>query len=116
MNVLLDECLPKKLKRDAQADIVRTVPEMGWAGTKNGALLRLAEQAFDVFLTSDQNLEHQQTLKRFDLACVVLVAATNDIADLRPLLPAVNEALKHIRAGEILYIEASVTRLIAILT
>ena len=59
MKVLLDECLPKKLKREVQSDIVRTVPEMGWAGTKNGDLLRLVEQEFDVFLTNDQNLEHQ---------------------------------------------------------
>lgn len=109
MNVLLDECLPKKLKRDIQADVVRTVPEMGWAGTKNGALLRLAEQAFDVFLTNDQNLEHQQTLKRFDLGFVVLLAGTNDIADLQPLIPAVNEALENIHAGEVVYIKASVT-------
>jgi hypothetical protein len=41
---------------------------MGWAGTKNGALLRLVEREFDVFLTNDQNLEHQQNLKQFDLA------------------------------------------------
>jgi hypothetical protein len=60
MKVLRDECLPKKLKREVQADIVKTVPEMGWAGTKNGALLRLVEREFDVFLTNDQNLEHQQ--------------------------------------------------------
>ena len=107
MKVLLDECLPKKLKRDVQADFVRTVPEMGWAGTKNGALLRLAEQAFDVSLTNDQNLEHQQLLSKVDLALVVLVAPTNDIADLQPLMPAVNEALKNIHAGEIVYIGAS---------
>ena len=106
MKVLLDECLPKKLKRDVQADVVRTVPEMGWAGTKNGALLRLAEEAFDVFLTNDQNLEHQQTLKKVDLAFVVLVALTNDIADLQPLMPAVNEALRNLHAGELVYIEA----------
>ena len=54
MRVLLDECLPKKLKREVQADVVKTVPEMGWAGAKNGSLLRLVEQEFDVFLTNDQ--------------------------------------------------------------
>lgn len=107
MKVLLDECLPRKLKREVNADVVKTVPEMGWASTKNGALLRLAEQAFDVFLTNDQNLEHQQNLKRFSLAFVVLVAGTNDIVDLKPLMPAANEALKKVSAGEILYIEAS---------
>jgi len=72
MKVLLDECLPKKLKREVEADEVKTVPELGWAGKKNGELLRLAEEEFDVLLTNDQNLEHQQNLKRFDLAFIVL--------------------------------------------
>jgi precorrin-2 methylase len=101
---LLDECLPKKLKREVEADVVRTVPEVGWASAKNGALLLLAEQEFDVLLTNDRNLEHQQNLGQFDLAVVVLVADTNDIADLRPLMPAANKALKNIKAGEIVYI------------
>jgi hypothetical protein len=106
MKVLLDECLPKKLKHEVQADFVRTVPEVSWAGTKNGALLRLVEREFDVFLTNDQNLEHQQNLKQFDLAVVVLVALTNDIEDLKPLMPAANEAMKTIGSREIKYIRA----------
>jgi hypothetical protein len=106
MRVLLDECLPKKLKREVDADVVRTVPEMGWAGMKNGTLLRLVEGEFDLFLTNDQNLEHQQNLRQFDLAVVVLVAITNDIDDLKPLMPAANEAIKTISPREIRYIRA----------
>ncbi len=106
MKVLLDECLPKKLKREVEADFVQTVPEAGWASKKNSELLRLAEADFDVLLTNDQNMEHQQNLSKFNLAFVVLVASTNDIEDLKPLMPAVNEALKTIKAGEIEYIEA----------
>jgi len=71
MKVLLDECLPKKLKLDLEADFVQTVPEAGWAGTKNGELLRLAEQNFDVLLTNDQNIEHQQMIGALDLAFIV---------------------------------------------
>lgn len=107
MKVLLDECLPKKLNREVAAEFVQTVPEAGWAGKKNGELLRLAEVDFDVLLTNDQNIEHQQNLKKFNLAFVVLVAPTNDIADLIPLMPAANEVLKIIKSGEIEYIEAS---------
>lgn len=106
MKVLLDECLPKKLKREVVADEVKTVPEVGWASKKNGELLRLAQQDFDVLLTNDQNLEHQQNLKKFDLAFVVLVALTNDIEDLKPLMPAANEAMRTIQPGEIRYIAA----------
>lgn len=107
MKVLLDECLPKKLKRDIEADFVQIVPEAGWASKKNGELLRLAEVDFDVLFTNDQNIEHQQNLKNFNLAFVILVALTNDIADLQPLMPAANKALKIIRAGEIEYIRSS---------
>jgi len=67
--------------------------------------LRLAEADFDVLLTNDRNLEHQQNLKTFNLAFIVLVAPTNDIADLKPLMIAVNEALKRVKTGEIEYIE-----------
>ena len=66
MRVLLDECLPKKLKREITADFIQTVPEAGWAGKKNGELLRLAATEFDVLLTNDQNMEHQQNLKNFN--------------------------------------------------
>ena len=105
MKVLLDECLPKKLKREVEADFAQTVPEAGWAGKKNGELLRLAEANFDVLLTNDQNLEHQLNLKNFNLAILVLVAPTNDVEDLKPLMPDANQALKTIRAGEIKYVK-----------
>jgi hypothetical protein len=107
MKVLLDECLPKKLKREVQADVVKTVPEMGWAGTKNGSLLGLVEREFDVFLTNDQNLEYQQNLNRFDLSIIVLVAMTNDIEDLRPLMPSANAAIRDMGPREIRYIKAA---------
>lgn len=104
MRVLLDECLPKKLKLELPDHTVQTVPEAGWAGKQNGELLRLAEKDFDVLLTNDQNMEHQQHLQQFDLAFIVLAAPTNDIDDLRPLMPGVNAALQTIAPREILYI------------
>jgi hypothetical protein len=110
MRVLLDECLPRKLKHDVRADLVRTVPEMGWASIENGALLRLAEAEFDVFLTRDRNLEYQQNLAAFDLAVIVLVAPTNDIEDLRPLMETANEAMESIRPTEVRYVGAQSLR------
>jgi predicted nuclease of predicted toxin-antitoxin system len=101
MRVLIDECLPKKLKLELADHFVRTVPEAGWAGKQNGELLRLAERDFDVLLTNDQNIEHQQNLRQFALGFIVLVAPTNDINDLRPLMSAVNDTLKYIKPGEI---------------
>jgi hypothetical protein len=66
---------------------------VGWASKKNGELLALAASEFDIFLTSDRNLSHQQNLSAFDIAVIVLVAASNRIDDLRPLLPRVLEVL-----------------------
>ena len=98
MRVLIDECLPKKLKLELSDHFVQTVPETGWASKQNGELLRLAEKDFDVLLTNDRNIEHQQNLKQFDLAFIVLVAPTND---LKQLMPAVKNALNYIQPGEI---------------
>ena len=102
MRVLLDECLPRKLKRDLAGHDARTVPEMGWASKENGDLLELAAGHFDVFLTVDRNLSYQQDLGRFNIAIVVLVARGNRLADLRPLMPQVLEVLAGIRAGQVL--------------
>ena len=99
---------PKNSRGEVKAEFVTTVPEVGWATIQNGALLKLAEQNLDVFLTNDQNLEHQQNLRQFNLAIIVLVALTNDVEDLKPLMPAANEVLNKISAGEIVYIKAPV--------
>lgn len=101
MRVLIDECLPRKLKLELAGHFVQTVPEAGWASKQNGELLRLAEMEFDVLLTNDQNIQHQQNVAQFDLAFVVLVAPTNDINDLKPLMRAVCDLLNDIRPGEI---------------
>jgi hypothetical protein len=43
MRLLIDECLPRALKRLLRGHTCRTVQEMAWSGIKNGALLSLAE-------------------------------------------------------------------------
>lgn len=105
MRILIEECLPRKLKLELSNRFVQTVPEAGWASKQNGELLRLAEKEFDVLLTNDRNIEHQQNLKQFDLAFIVLVAPTNDINDLKPLIPAVKDVLNYIQPGEIVSVQ-----------
>lgn len=103
MKVLLDECLPRRLKRDLSGHQVFTVPEMGWAGVKNGTLLRfIVDAAFDVFVTIDGNLTYQQNLKGLNLAIIVLRAQDNTIESLRPLAPAILAAMQRITTGEVL--------------
>ena len=72
---------------------------MGWAGKRNGELLRLAERDFDVFLTVDRNLLHQQNLALYDLAVIVMLAPSNRFHDLAPLMPLVLEALAAAQRG-----------------
>jgi predicted nuclease of predicted toxin-antitoxin system len=104
MRVLLDECLPKKLKREIVGYEIVTVPEQGWAGTKNGELLRLAAVEFDVFITIDQNLTAQQNLNKISLAIIVLSSPSNRLDVLKPLMPKVQEALATIKAGDVVVI------------
>lgn len=103
--VLLDECLPKKLKREFINCVVSTVPEMGWAGKKNGELMKVARGQFQVFVTADQNLRYQQNLAYADVGVIVLVATNNRIQTLSLLMPQVNEALQTIIAGQVIEIE-----------
>lgn len=88
MRILLDECVPRPLKRELVDYEIRTVVEMEWSGKKNGELLRLMNQAgFTVLLTTDQNLRYQQNLKQAGVAAIVLVARSNRLPDLGPLIP-----------------------------
>ncbi len=78
MRILLDESAPRQLKRLLAGHDVETVPERGWASKRNGELLGLAAaEGFDVFVTPDGNLPHQQELARFNIAVVVLAAGLN---------------------------------------
>ncbi len=105
MRILLDECVPKPLKREFSNYDIRTVVEMGWSGKKNGELLQLMNQGgFTILLTTDQNLQYQQNLQQAGVAVVVMVAPTNRLPDLVPLIPNVCDALNIIAAGEVIEI------------
>ena len=100
MRLLLDECIDRRLARDLVGHEVRTVPQMGWAGIKNGALLTRAEKEFDVFITVDRNLSFQQNLPKFDITVLVLHAPSNRLADLRPLAPKILSILPTLAKGQ----------------
>ncbi len=106
MHVLIDECLPKKLKRELSGHTVFTVQEKGWSGLENGDLLRVAENEFDVWVTADKNVEYQQNLDRFDIAVVVLVTPRSRLDMLLPLMPQLRETLQVIRPHQIVYIRS----------
>jgi hypothetical protein len=78
---------------------------MGWCGTKNGALLRLAEEHFDVFITTDKNLRYQQNLSSRRLAFILL--PSNQVPVVAALAPAVAQAIQAIRPGDFFEIPLS---------
>ena len=78
-----------------------TVPQVGWAGIKNGELLSRAQSQFDAFVTVDRILVFQQNIPQFTIAVIVLESLTNRLKDLRPLLPKLQQLLLTVRKGEI---------------
>ncbi len=86
MRILLDESLPRRLRATFAGHEVVTVVEAGWSGLRNGELLRVAAERFDVFVTADQNLQYQQNLGALPLTVAVLVARDNRLQSL--LAPA----------------------------
>ncbi|MDZ7967468.1 MAG: hypothetical protein RM368_21360 [Nostoc sp. DedSLP03] len=100
MLILLDECVPRPLKRELTDYEVRTVVEMGWSGKKNGELLQLMiQESFTILLTTDQNLQYQQNLQQAGVAVVVLVASSNRLSDLLPLNTQCSQYLSNNRSG-----------------
>jgi hypothetical protein len=87
MRILLDESLPRDLGREITGHEVTTVQQAEWTGLENGELLRRAAERFDVLVTGDQNIEYQQNPTSLPLPVVILVAASNRIEALRPLIP-----------------------------
>ncbi len=76
MRILIDECVPRQIRSRLPGHHVRTAREAGFAGYKNGKLLKVAEREFDLLITSDKNLRYQQHLAGRELS--ILLLSTND--------------------------------------
>ena len=102
MRVLVDECLPRQLRQWLAAArpgwTVLTVQEAGWASMKNGVLLQAANHAFDVLVTADKNMHHQQNFVGLDIS--VLVFPTNRAKLVKAGVPALVQSLPRVKAGE----------------
>ena len=101
MRILIDECVDWRLLRDLPNHEVKTVRQMGWTETVNGALLGLAEQSFDVLVTTDKNLSFQQNIPRFRIGVVVLRARSARLRHLRELVPLLLKILPDVKRGEV---------------
>jgi predicted nuclease of predicted toxin-antitoxin system len=103
VKVLVDECVPLKLVRQLTGHDFGTAQQKGWDGFSNGKLLALAEREFDLFLTSDRNLQYQQNLQGRKIA--ILLLSTNHWPTLKQQVPLVQTALDKIRPGEFARLE-----------
>lgn len=100
MKILIDESLPRSTLQILQGYNAYTVQYMGWSGIKNGVLLSLAEEQFDVFLTADKNLRHQQNFAGLRIALIVF--PSNKLSVVRQLELRLTAALKEISPGMII--------------
>jgi hypothetical protein len=101
VRVLLDESIPIDFALDLRGLEAQTVIGLGWAGLKNGALLRQAAGQFQVLITMDKNLRFQQNLAAHAIVVVLIRARSNRIADLRPLVPQILAAVAATEPGTI---------------
>ena len=103
MKLLLDENLPKRLKIDFAEYEIFTVRDKGWNSKKNGELLELMlAENFNVLITFDQNLEHQQNFEKYPITVFVLIAENNTYQILSELVPNMKiELEKPLRVGTI---------------
>lgn len=101
MKVFLDECIDWRLSRDITSHEVKTARQMGWTTIKNGELLALAAEQFNVFVTVDRNLAFQQNIGPSKIAVIVLRAKSNRLSDLKPLIPALIAAIETVKPGTV---------------
>ena len=103
MKILLDENVPRPLKRFLSDHEVSSVQDCGWRGVRNGELLRLAENSFEVFILADKNMRYQQSMA--DRRIAVLELPTNRWPLLLPMATRIAKAVESIRSGEYVVLE-----------
>ncbi len=107
MRVLLDENVDRRLRPlfDNAFEVI-TVIEHGWGGLTNGELLNAAQHEFDVLVTMDRNMPHQQNLSSYSLGIVLITARSNKRQDIEPAMPDVNRAVQEVNPGELRIVAA----------
>jgi predicted nuclease of predicted toxin-antitoxin system len=106
MRLLLDECVPARLRRSLPSHQVSTVVQEGWSGVKNGKLLALAATGFDALVTVDKNIAYQQNTSSMPVAVLVLDTASNDLPHLLTFVPSLEAALANLKPGSYVLLKA----------
>jgi hypothetical protein len=104
VRILLDECVNAGVCQAFPGHAVKTVAQTGWRSTEDGPLLILAQEQFDVFVTIDRSLEHQQNLKTLNLGFVVVRVQSNEITSYLHLFAQLNEAAESVSPGQVIHV------------
>ena len=102
MRVLLDECVHAGLKKALPRHKILTVSDMGWNGITNGRLLQLISGQFNLFITVDTKMPHQQNLNGLPFAIFFLAIANNNFSSYTPLLPLLEMNIPSALPGQII--------------
>jgi len=100
VRILLDECVPARVKHAFPGHRVQTVSEAGWRAAQDPTLLTFAERRFDVFVTADRSLEKQNDLARFLLGFVIVATPNNRLDSFEAIYPEMLAAAEKIVAGQ----------------
>ena len=98
MKIIIDECVPSIVKKGLPQRQINTVQEMGWAGIKNGELLKLTDDQFEIFITSDKNLRYQQNPTERKVTIILL--PSNQVPVIKILLPKIDETIRLVQPSE----------------
>jgi len=98
MKILLDECVPWPMHKLLIGHECQTAQQCGWGGIKNGELIRLAEEQFDLFITADQNIRYQQNLAGRRIS--ILELSTNDLRRIQFAAALINSSVGAIQPGD----------------
>jgi len=106
MKIILDECVTKRLKPHLPQHEVATVTENGWSGLKNGQLMTVAStEGFDILLTIDKNLQHQQNIGKYPLIVVILNSPSSKLEMLVTFLPSFEKQIPAFTKGNAYLVE-----------
>lgn len=104
MKILFDHGTPAPLRHALRGHVVTTAYEKGWAQLENGDLLEAADKLFDVFVTTDKNLRHQQNLSERRIA--ILVLPTANWPRLREQLTSIVNAVEGLTPGSLIELDS----------
>lgn len=105
LNILLDECVDRRLRRHLTGHNVKTVQECGWSGLENGELVAKIGIQFELFITFDKNMLHQQNIAKYPMAFMVVTRPSQNPDDLKPMAEKIILALPSIKNGTCIQVD-----------